>query len=168
MLFRIYHHTYSVTNRPRRKLPIPRKYWGFFVPVYEFPQGVVIDENGIIQPLLKASKKYPPYPIGQDNDDEDEEDDEFSPASSSASEEEGDSTEDDDEDEISVKQDEEEEEKPKRKRIKKSSGDLDETSTELLPDLLPEPFTEPSTEPLTVPMGKDHDGDEINQWEKDS
>jgi hypothetical protein len=144
MLFRIYPHTYSVTNRPRRTLPIPRKYWGFFVPVYEFPQGVVIDENGIIQPLLKASKKYPPYPIGQDNDDEDEEDDEFSPGSSSASEEEGDSTEDD------FKQEEDdEEETPKRKRLKKTEGDINvESLTEPLTEV---PLIEVPTEPLTEP-----------------
>ncbi len=113
MLFRIYPHTFSTSNRPRRTLPIPKKYWGFFVPVFEFPQGVVIDEHGIIQPLLKVSKKYPAYPIGEDDGEDDEdEDEEFVPLNSEE-EEEGDSDE----------SSEEEEEAPRKKRKYRSDSE---------------------------------------------
>ncbi len=121
MLFRIYPHTFSTSNRPRRTLPIPKKYWGFFVPVFEFPQGVVIDEHGIIQPLLKVSKKYPAYPIGEDDGEDDEdEDEEFVPLNSE--EEEGDSDE----------SSEEEKEAPRKKRkyTSDSGSETEEEETE--------------------------------------
>ncbi len=131
MLFRIYPHTYSTSNRPKRTLPIPKKYWGFFVPVFEFPQGVVIDEHGIIQPLLKVSKKYPAYPIGEDDGEDDEdEDEEFVPLNSEE-EEEGDSDESSEEEEAPCK---------KRKYTSDSESETEEEETEskMAEEIIPE------------------------------
>ncbi len=102
MLFRIYpNHTYSSIARPRRNLTIPKRYWGFFVKCMEFPLGVVVDRNGIVQPLLKCSKTFPAYPLEQEYDSsENEGDDEFDVSSCG----EGDSSSSDTEEEEYVKQ----------------------------------------------------------------
>ncbi len=123
---RIYSHTYSTnTTRPKRNLPIPKKYWGFFKKVFEFPKGVVIDENGVVQPLLKQSKKYPSFPFDGNLEDEEEEEDsdeEFSPKESSESEQSSSSSSDDQPEEDSETEDvssEEEEEGSKKKKKRK-------------------------------------------------
>lgn len=122
LLPRIYPHTYSNCSRPKRSLPIPKKYWGFFVQVFEFPKGVVIDENGIVQPLLKQSKKYPPYPFGSSHQEEEEEtDEEFSPKDESESSCESSSSAEDEEDEETEDMTSSEDEEPKRKRKDKIS-----------------------------------------------